>query len=98
MTSKATDNSKSAWLEKPWVKLIGAVSGACLLIGIGFSIGVYKMEIECNLEQMEIRQEFNEKLVNEIHACQNERLNKYESTVNDLKEVIEHIKDKPDGN
>lgn len=95
MTRRTTNKKTSDWFERPWFKLIGALTGVCFLFGTGFTVGIYKNEINCNLEQMKIRQEFNEKLLNHMTSCQNEKLNKYETTVDDLKAIVENLKNSP---
>lgn len=95
LTRRTTNKKTSEWFERPWVKLIGALTGIFFLFGSGYKTGVYKNEIDCNLEQMKIRQEFNEKLLNHMTSCQNEKLSKYETTVNELMNVIDNLKTKP---
>jgi hypothetical protein len=85
LTRRTINKKTSDWFERPWVKLIGALTGIFLLFGTGFTVGIYKNEIDCNLEQMKIRQEFNEKLLNHMTSCQNEKLNKYETIIDNLK-------------
>lgn len=96
MTSKKTKN-KTEWFENPWAKLISALTGAILLFGAGYSTGQYQRGIECDLEQIKVRQEFNEKLLNEISTCQSEKLVKYEGTVEELKTVIELLNKQTNG-
>jgi len=95
LTRKASYKKTSEWFERPWVKLIGALTGIFFLFGSGYKVGIYKNEIECVLEQIKNRQEFNEKLLNHMTSCQNEKLSKHKTSVDELRTIIENFKDKP---
>lgn len=91
LARRTTNKKASDWFEKPWTKIIGALTTIFLLFGTGFTVGIYIKEIDCNLDQMKIRQEFNEKMLDQMTSCQNEKLNKYETTVDELKTIIDNL-------
>ena len=89
MTSRKKTDTLNDWLSNPYAK----ISGIIAFVVLGYNIGVYKKDLDCNKEQIQIKQEYNEKLFIQMKDCQNDKLNKIESSVHDLKKVVENIKE-----
>jgi hypothetical protein len=91
LAKKVSSNSVSEWLTNPWAKLIGAFGAATLIGGAGFWLGSYKAEVNCNLNQMILRHEFQEKFQKEIGNCQKEQIEDYEQSIIEIKNIVTAI-------
>lgn len=76
------------WLKKPWSKLIGALSGISLVFGLGYSVGQFKKGLECDIEQIKLQQEFNERFQKQVNEIKESRLDKFEKNVEEIQTVI----------
>ena len=75
-----------------WVKASGVIISIAGLIGIGVQVGMFKGEIDCKVERMQIIEEYQEKLAGHDELCKKTNIDKIESEINDIHEVIEYLK------
>lgn len=83
-------------LSKPWTKITATIFGVATLIGIGYGAGIFKQDLNCSLEKLQMQQDFNDKISSISNSCLNEKLEKYERTVNTVMETVEQLKNSKD--
>lgn len=86
----------TSFFQNFWVKASGVIISIAGLIGIGVQVGVFKGEIDCKVERMQIIEEYQEKLAKNDELCKKYNISKIESEINDIHEVIEFLKGQND--
>jgi hypothetical protein len=90
---KKKDNG---FFQKFWVKASGVFITIAGLIGIGIQVGIFKGEIDCKVERMQIIEEYQEKLAGHDELCKQTNIDKIESEINNIHEIIEYLKGQND--
>jgi Tfp pilus assembly protein PilO len=84
--------NKTEFFQKFWVKATGVIISITGLIGIGVQVGAFKGEIDCKVERMQIIEKYQEKLAQHDKLCEQVNIEKIESEINDINEVIKYLK------
>lgn len=94
MSKKEKKNSsiKTKFLEKSWVKATGLILTISALIGIGVQIGLFKGELDCKIERLEIIEEYQAKIESHKETCKSIKIGNLEDGVNDMNEIIDFLK------
>ncbi|MEP1488606.1 MAG: hypothetical protein ABJK28_09280 [Algibacter sp.] len=79
---------KTSFFQNNWVKFTGLVLTVGTLIGFGVAIGIFKGEIDCKVERMEIIEEYQEKLSGHDELCKQTNIDKIESDISDIQEIV----------
>tara|TARA_R110002074_G_scaffold347035_1_gene517381 strand:+ start:332 stop:622 length:291 start_codon:yes stop_codon:yes gene_type:complete len=90
MPKKKKDKNK--FFQKFWVKATGVIVSIAGLIGIGVQVGTFKGEIDCKVERMQIIEEYQEKLAEHNELYKKINIEKIESEIDDINEVIKYLK------
>ncbi len=93
LTKKPQQSVTSEWFTQPWAKLIGVITTASVLAGGGYWFGTYSKGIQSDLDQIKLRQEFHEKIQREISDCQKDKIERYEVSLTELKNIVETIRE-----
>lgn len=94
MSKKEKKNSakKPKFFEKLWVKATGLVVTISALIGIGVQIGIFKGDLDCKIERLEIIEEYQAKIESHKETCKAIKIGNLEDGVNDMNEIIDFLK------
>jgi hypothetical protein len=79
------------WLDKPWTKLTASIFVIVTLFGIGYQIGAFKEKIDCNLDKINLNQEYNGKLQQQIDDCKKSKTEEYQLSTEDIKRVANEL-------
>lgn len=79
------------FLKNPWTRIVGIITAVSFLFTIGYNIGLFKGEIDCNLEQTRTISEYQNKILEvskEKKECQinsnSEKIKELELFVNSI--------------
>lgn len=83
---------KENFFESQWVRWSGILIAISGLIGIGYTSGSYKADLDCKVEQMKIIQDYNEKLNSEEYLCKTATIVGLKNEIGELKEATRIFK------
>jgi hypothetical protein len=90
---KKKDSKKGGkFFEKFWVKAVGVITSITFLIGIGFSVGVFKGEIDCKIVRLEIDELYQTKIEKHKGNCNAIKIGDLDNGINDIDEIIDLLK------
>ncbi len=94
MGKKQTEDSSEFWQKLDrFLKAPYSVVVVIVAIGvIGYSYGVRESTISCNLNEIKLRQEFNEKIQAKEKECQEQNIEKMRISVDELKQTIQLLR------
>ncbi len=94
MTNSSSKSKPNKWYENPIKRSFAILSGFIFIASIGYSVALVQKNLEFRLERFELRQEYNQKLQNEIYKCEkekqeleNKRVEKLENAIIELQKV-----------
>tara|TARA_R100000935_G_scaffold57354_2_gene91118 strand:+ start:26 stop:322 length:297 start_codon:yes stop_codon:yes gene_type:complete len=88
---KRKPKESKKFLEKFWVKATGLVITISALIGIGVSVGIFKGEIDCKIERLEVIETYQAKIQEHKQKCNAIKVGDLDNGINDMNEIIELI-------
>lgn len=75
-----------------WIKITGVITSISALIALGYAIGVFKGEIDCKTERIELIEDYQEKLSEQKEKCNEDKIEKVESQISEINTFIYHLK------
>lgn len=91
-------NSFENWFSKPLNRIMTFCGAASALLGIGYQVGKYVEADARKYEIIELKQKHYEELQEEKNKCREIKIEKYEETVEDLKNFVKEYKKKEAAN
>ena len=88
MTKSTSKEKTKKWYEKPIKKSLELISGFLLVASLGYSVAIVQKNLEFKLERFELRQEYNQKLQEEIYKCEKEKQEIEDKRVEKLENAI----------
>lgn len=94
MSKSKNKNSEKEqkFFEKFWVKAVGVITSISVLIGIGFSVGIFKGEIDCKIERLEIIETYQSKIEEHKETCNAIQIGDFDNGIKDINEIIDILK------
>lgn len=94
---KGKPSEEREWYEEPVKKWFAIIAGFIFIAGLGYSFARIQSNLESRLEKFEMKQEFNEKLQNQINACKEENQSLQNKRVEAIEDIVKKIENKIDG-
>lgn len=94
---KAKEQIPKKWYEEPVKKWFSIFMGFISIASIGYGFARIQMTLEFRMEKYEMKQDFNEKLRDQIDDCRTEKQNLENKRVNEIEEVVKNLEKKFNG-
>jgi hypothetical protein len=88
MTNSSRKDKSNKWYENPIKRSFAILSGFIFIASIGYSVALVQKNLEFKLEKFELRQEYNQKLQDEIYKCEKEKQELENKRVEKLENAI----------
>ncbi|AUC82038.1 hypothetical protein [Lacinutrix sp. Bg11-31] len=89
---KKKSEKEIKFFERTWVQAVGAITSIVFLIGVGYSVGIFKGEIDCKVERLEIDELYQAKIEEHKGKCNAIKIGDLDSGINDIDEIIDLLK------
>lgn len=88
MTDSFSKEKTKRWYDNPVKRSFAILSGFVFVASIGYSVALVQKNLEFRLERFELRQEYNQKLQDEIYKCEKEKQELENERVETLENAI----------
>lgn len=94
---KAKEEIPEKWYEEPIKKWFSIAMGFISVATIGYGFARIQMTLEFRMEKYEMKQDFNERLRDQIDICRTEKQNLENKRVDEIEELVKSLEKKFDG-
>lgn len=94
---KFKPSDKQKWYEEPVKKWFAIVAGFIFIAGLGYTFARIQSNLEFRMEKFEMKQEFNERLQEQLNTCKEEKQLLQNRRVEAIEDLVKKIENKIDG-
>lgn len=91
MTSSKKTGEIKKWYDEPIKRTLAIITGFIFVASLGYGFAVIQKNLEFRMEKYELKQEFNEKLQQQIINCEAEKQNMENKRVEAIETIVKEL-------